>query len=105
MPLGDSSLKILVTKDTAKMSTDIPSKFKFNSKGEFGDSSFVLALTLFFLEAWAFCLASFLDGVPGVFVGVVEDSVDVVKTSGDVSGGGVSGADSPSPYKIKKGQN
>lgn len=82
MPLGVSSFQIRVRKDTTKSESDMPSKRRLSSMG--GDAACAaLAAALDFLED---------------FLEALGDSVGGVADSGAVSGGGVSGADSPSPW-------
>lgn len=80
MPLGDSSFQTRVRKETTKRERDMPSKRRLSSIG--GD---VGSEDLVFLED---------------FLEALGDSVAALVASGAVSGGGVSGADSPSPCNV-----
>lgn len=94
MPLGVSSFQTRVTKDTRKSVMDMPSRRRLSSRGGCADASAeaVLLAAPFLDFFWGFGLETAFFGVEGADE-VAEES------SGAVSGGGVSGADSPSPCK------
>lgn len=79
-----------VIKDKTKMETDMPSKRRLSSRGGWAEVVLATFFNFFWVEDfWGEVLLL----VVGVMVGVEMAS------SGAVSGGGVSGADSPSPWK------